>query len=250
MYNICCKLDEKWTGSFEEGLVHLNELNINNIEIDDSIDSIDLIAMDGAQIEKYRNLLIKYNKKVVLLNSSIALTKTENYRLLFMKALRLKVECIKISLCSNWMEATQLEEIVHVLRMGKSFNIRCTIEYDVNRFDDLARTPLLNLCKQFDLKLIFNPLEIVRQKKHPFFNVFYNCKFKNNIHFLRINDGLFISGAPIEPGNGNAEVKELVSALTARNYEGYFLIESYMNSGDIDNSRIVLDRLKAILTEI
>ena len=98
--------------------------------------------------------------------------------------------------------------------------------------------------------LIFNPLEYAALKKHPFFHVFYNSKLKSQIKFLRVNDGLFVDGSPTLPGEGNAELKELTSALLARSFKGYFSFESYRKEMDVESCEKVIERFKKILLSI
>ncbi len=252
MCNICVKLDNQFIKSFDEQLAFLSELNINNIEIDDYIDNLYLINMNGEQIEKYRNILIKYNKKIVLINSSISLDNISDYHLLFRKAHLLKAESIRLHFDSNCIDTLLFEKVEEILKMGKSYNIWCMIENNAHLFnaDALMQTQLFSKYKEYHLGLIYNALEVVKQKRHPFFHVFYNGRFKNNIQFLRINDGLFSDGSPIMIGNGNAEIKELISALLARNYKGYFSIEPYLAPCDVNDIIMTLDIFKKTLMEI
>jgi sugar phosphate isomerase/epimerase len=86
---------------------------------------------------------------------------------------------------------------------------------------------------QGEVSMAFNPLEFVKIRQHPFFNVFYKGKVKKFISFLRINDGVYSDASLRLPGEGNAEIKELVSALTARNYKGFLSLAPYLkNTGD------------------
>ena len=74
---------------------------------------------------------------------------------------------------------------------------------------------------------IFNPLCYAYMRAHPFFHEFYGSKLKNNITFLRVNDGLFCERKPMLPGRGNAEIKELASILLSRSFAGCFSFTDY-----------------------
>lgn len=249
MYNISVRIFDEDSLEFKDQLESLNEFGIHYIEIDDHIDRIELINMNGEQIERYRNMLIDYNKKIVLLHSTINSFDLKKYHLLFKNAHLLKVENIKLCYNNNEPNTIKLSELEEILKMGNSYNIRCLIENNAQYFDlnALNNTKLFSIYKDYSFGLIFNPLEIVKQKAHPFFHVFYKCRYKNSIAFLRINDGLYVDGSSVKIGEGNAEIKAIISALFARNYNGYLSIESHYQSGADDNIGIVFDILKNIL---
>lgn len=252
MYNISIKPDNRFLKSFEEQLSFLNQLNINVIEMDDIIDNIKLIDLSGEQTEKYRNLLIIHNVKIVLMNTAIPFDNINEYRLLFKISHLLKVEYIRLSIDSKSMNNQLIEKFEEILKLGRSYNIVCVIENSSDMFNenDLLQTRLFYNYREYNLGLIFNPLEIVKNKRHPFFHVFYKGKFKNNIFFLRINDGLFSDGSPIDLGHGNAEIKELISALLARNFRGWFSIDPYLKMDDLDEISLTLDIFKKIIMNI
>jgi sugar phosphate isomerase/epimerase len=98
--------------------------------------------------------------------------------------------------------------------------------------------------------MVFNPLEYAAVKKHPFFHVFYNTRLKPAIRFLRINDGLFQDGSATLPGQGNAELKELVSALLARSFKGYFAYVPYLEENGLEYYEEIIRRFRNILLSI
>ena len=71
---------------------------------------------------------------------------------------------------------------------------------------------------------ILDPRAIVRQRRHPFFHDFTRSRRKNDVAVLRLADGRFDDGDPAPLGQGDAEIKELVSILLARSFRGPFSI--------------------------
>lgn len=256
MYNFSILLDDSIFKSLEEKIEILNKFLINNVEINDCIDGKNVTELNGEEIEKTRNLLIQYNKKIVLLNCSTDINNYEYYKIAFRNAHMLGVENIKVGFClsSDEMLADNLKKII---RLGESYGINVLIENDstLHFTHDVEFT---KKCKKFkinNIHIIFNPLEYVRLKKHPFFHVFYNSKLKSNILFLRVNDGFYIDGSPTFPGGGNAEIKEIASAILARGFKGYFSFAPYLNTNIDSNVSIrvyedVINKFKAMLMEM
>jgi sugar phosphate isomerase/epimerase len=255
MYNFSACISDKITEDFEEKLNTCSQLLIPNIEIEEFNGKI-LSDLSGDELENYRNMLITHIKSIVLYSCSEPVENLEYYKLLFRKAhilniKHIKVKKVDISSYSNNIEefAQHLEKVV---RISESFGIPLLCENNSSSVvaEDSNITKLFRLIKSNYLGLIFNPLEFVKLKKHPFFHVFYNSKIKNAIHFLRINDGLFRYGTSISPGEGNAEIKELASILLSRGFNGYFSFTPYLEQNDINTYRETIDRFKEMLIEM
>jgi len=253
MYNFSMLLEDNMHKSFEEKIKVFNKLLINNIEINDSIENKNITELNGEEIERIRNLLVEYNKKIVLLNCSKNINDYEYYKAVFKIAYILGIENVKLGFnlnLSNKCNAIK-EYLELILKLGDNYGIGTLIENNcsIGSTHDVEVTKFCIQCgiDKSSLGLIFNPLEYVKLKKHPFFHVFYNSKLKNNIQFLRITDGLFKDGSSTLPGQGNGEMKEMASALLARSFKGYFSFTPYLK--DVDEYTIV-SKFKAILMEI
>lgn len=247
MYNFSMMLDDNTHKSIEDKIMVFNNYLINNIEINDYINNKSIIELSGQEIEGIRNLLIKYNKKIVLLGCNRDICDYEYYKAVFKRAYTLGVENIKVGF--NFNESKKCLEFL--LKLGENYGIGVLIENNscIYSTHDVEFT---KLCKEWgidkgNIGIIFNPLEYVKLKKHPFFHVFYNSKLKSNILFFRITDGLYKDGSPALPGEGNGEIKEMASALLARGFKGYFSFTPYLKDIDILD---VIERFKAMLTEI
>jgi sugar phosphate isomerase/epimerase len=72
---------------------------------------------------------------------------------------------------------------------------------------------------------IFNPAGFVAEKRHPFLTEFQPWPLKSFIRCVRIADGVFEDGRAVLPDEGNAELRELVSALSCRSFDGFFSLD-------------------------
>jgi sugar phosphate isomerase/epimerase len=72
---------------------------------------------------------------------------------------------------------------------------------------------------------IFNPAGFVAEKRHPFLTEFQPWPLKNWIRCVRIADGVFEDGRAVLPDQGNAELRELISALSCRSFDGFFSLD-------------------------
>ena len=224
---------------FEGKLRAARELGIHNVETDDRFDGVRLDGMSGAEIERVRSLLIDYNMRIVLLSTEIPADDREALKRLFRKALTLDVEAIRIDPAAG-------DDTDFVRRLSESYSIPFYVE---NRADGAFpdEEKLLEAVRSRGARVAFNPFEIVKTERHPFFHAYYASKIKNDIGFLRICDGLYRTHEPVPLGHGCAEVKELTSIMLCRTYNGYFSFIPYMPEMDLEAYRACVDTFKALL---
>jgi aminoglycoside 3-N-acetyltransferase len=74
------------------------------------------------------------------------------------------------------------------------------------------------------LKAAFNPLAFVEAGENPFLKSYYKTSIKSRIGALYINDG-FTTGERIGLEEGLSEVKELISILLCRNFNGLLILQ-------------------------
>lgn len=241
MYNFSIFIDDSVAKTFENKLDVCSRLGICNLEMNEDLDGVSIADLNGEHMEKLRNLLIAKNKKVVLLNCNKPVTDADHYKNLFRKAHLIRVENIKV-MTGNEDKCNDvfIEGLRTVCKIGKVYGIRVLLENDSAAF----------LSKDLQTGLIFNPLEFVRLKSHPFFHIFYNSRLKSNIFFLRVNDGTYLNGEPTLITRGNAEIKELASILIARGFKGYFSFVPYLKEMDYDKYAETIDSFKRLLMEM
>jgi hypothetical protein len=72
-------------------------------------------------------------------------------------------------------------------------------------------------------KAAFNPLAFVTSGENPFLKSYYQTSIKSRIGALYINDGL-ATGQHLVIEEGLAEIKELISILMCRSFDGFFIL--------------------------
>ena len=238
MVRLSVEISDRVASDFEGKLKAAQSLGIHNIEIADRIDGERLDQMSGEAVERIRDLLIDYNMRVVLISTGIAPQDREALKRLFRRALTLDAEAVKIDMKAG-------DDTAFVRRLARSFGIKLCVE---NRADGPYpdETALLAAARE-GMRIIFNPLEIVKTERHPFFHAYYASKIKNDIGFLRICDGLYRTHEAVPLGHGCAEVKELTSIIQCRTCEGYFSFIPYMPDMDLDAYRACVDTFKDLL---
>ena len=238
MVRLSVEISDRVASDFEGKLKAAQSLGIHNIEIADRIDGERLDTMSGEAVERIRDLLIDYNMRVVLISTGIDPQDREALKQLFRRALTLDAEAVKIDVKAG-------DDTAFVRRLARSFGIKLYVE---NRADGPYpdETALLAAARE-GMRIIFNPLEIVKTERHPFFHAYYASKIKNDIGFLRICDGLYRTHEAVPLGHGCAEVKELTSIIQCRTYEGYFSFIPYMPDMDLDAYRACVDTFKDLL---
>lgn len=222
----------------------LNEetYGIDNLELYDGVFGKKLCDFNGAETEDLRNLLIAQRQRIVLYTVNMPLTDKKAYVAFFRRAHLLNIENVKLSLSAvqNRENFDALREIIDLAR-GMGIRMLFEMEPDYPFFDFAAYKEVRSAATG----LIFSPMSFLTQDLMPFLRVLYNCKVKDDIVFLRINDGLMHTGEPTPIEEGNAEVKECVSNLLARSFAGYFSITDY--NGDIPD---LLSRFAKMLSKL
>lgn len=251
MYNFSVHANNAVAASLEEKIRFCGELRINNMEMDETLGGMSVADLDGVELECWRNLLIEHNKKIVLLNCSRPISDTGYYRRLFRKAHMLGVENLKIDACCFDADLLNcMEDWNAIVRTGFSYGIQVLVENDSRSCLREEKALAILLKVRQGAGWVFNPLEFARCRVHPFFHVFYNSRLKNSICFLRVNDGLFVDGSPALPGEGNAEIKEMASALLARSFKGYFSFVPYMSDACLDTYKSIIRKFKKLLSTL
>lgn len=251
MYKFSLAPSDSLAPGFEDKLALCDKTGCAYVEISDIIDTMFLGDMDGDAIENMRNLLIDYGKIISLVTYTGKISDQERFRKLLRNAHLLGVKAIKVSCDRYDTVQAAAADITECAQDAKCYGIGLCVE---NRQDSLLsrNKDMEELVKaaQENVYTIFNPLCYAYMRAHPFFHEFYGSKLKNNIAFLRINDGLFCERRPALPGQGNAEIKELASILLSRSYDGYFSFTDYFGDMSLDALREYIAAFKTLLKQM
>lgn len=215
---------------------------IANLELCDGFFGKRLADLNGSETEDIRNDLIDKRQRIVLYKTDMPLTDTDAYIRFFRRAHLLNIENVSIDLhtIGGVENFPLLKEIIEIAR---GMGIRLLFEH-------VADCPFMDFDVYKEIRteatgLIFSPIEYLAAERKPFLQVLYKCKVKDDILFLRINDGIMKTAEPVPIEEGNAEVKECASNLLVRSFKGYFSITNYC--GDIpDLLRRFTNTLKAL----
>ena len=143
------------------------------------------------------------------------------------------------------IDITDARDLSAGFRFAKAVGCRAIMtaktEADVNRAQELAsaagvcllvrnavdsltdRSEAVARLKGTDVGLAFDPSEFAAAKQMPFLSVYYHGIPKGLVRQLYVRDGTF-DGQPTAPGCGNGEVKELISILRCRSFDGPMVI--------------------------
>ena len=242
MYRLCCDITPFAARSLAEGLAAADSLGINDIVLA-SFGGKNIESCSGDELEDIRCALIDSNKTIVLLKTALPLSEPAAYNTLFRKAHLLNVKNIGISL-SGTESAPDMSRLV---KMAEAWNLGIVFENDPGSFfrDDPSMTAFMKPLAGA-AAVSFAPAGFVALEKHPFFHVFYGSKLKNRIRFLKLEDTLYSTGEATPLGGGNGEIKELISILLARSYEGWFTLTPYLD-GTLEGMKQSLCQYKTLL---
>ena len=251
MYKFSIAPSDFLAPGFEEKLALCEETRCGYVELSDIIENTFLGDMDGDTIETMRGLLIDYGKVISLVTYTGSVSDAARFRTLLRNAHLLGVKAIKVS-CDDY-DAIQdaAADIAECAQDAKCYGIRLCVE---NRNDSILsrNKDMEQLVKSAgeNVYTVFNPLCYAYMRAHPFFHEFYGSKLKNNITFLRVNDGLFCERRPELPGRGNAEIKELASILLSRSFEGYFSFTDYFGQMSKEDLLAYIAAFKTLLKQM
>ncbi len=208
MFNYCCRISAPNDEAFEEA----RRLGVYAAEA-----ACPLERYTPEELEELRSWLIDRGVKIALLDTALT-AGAEDFRRLFLAAHLLHVGAIRLP------QGIDRETRVYIARMSRALGIPTMAENQAQTALNTAAAVAEAIAEDDNAGWIFNPAEFVLEKVHPFLNAFTQSHIKNRIAFLRMQDRLF-DGEKVRPGQGCAELKEMVSILLARSFAGYFLLE-------------------------
>ncbi|SHH42311.1 sugar phosphate isomerase/epimerase family protein [Clostridium grantii] len=141
-----------------------------------------------------------------------------------------------IRLFSFFMESTEAEmhrdEVMRRLKIFKDY-VEGTdiILLHENEKEIYGESPercldIVNTIGSPNFKLIFDPANFVQCKVESYPYAFE--LLKDEVIYYHIKDALSDSGQVVVPGNGNAEIKSILTRLKERQYEGFLSLEPHL----------------------
>lgn len=242
MNAISVKVPGSLAANFAERLALLRVLKLHHLEV--SEEEIRVERLRIGDVLDMRDQLVDENCEVVAYETRLEDKSPDELNTLFQHLHILKVRNILLS-----DEEGASGRIGECFSLSKSYGIRVLLENHAGGRLATAgdAEAFLKDHKDDEPGIVFNPLEYVRTQRHPFFHVYYASRMKNHIQMLRINDGLFSDGTACFPGHGNGEVKELISIMLSRSFDGVFSIVPCPSDASADGVNKVLSWLRAVL---
>lgn len=117
-----------------------------------------------------------------------------------------------------------IEYLKKTVALGEKRGIRFTIENTPGTYCAKSKECLevLQTVNSPALKFAFNPANFAAEGEKPFLGT--PSSLRRWIQVLYVNDGLFSGDARL-PGYGNAEIKELISIMRCRSFNGYLCLK-------------------------
>lgn len=251
MYKFSLAPSDHLAPGFEEKLALCDRARCAYVEISDVAENRFLGDLDGDTVETMRGQLIDYGKIISLITYTGSISDRDGFRALLRSAHLLGAKAIKVSCNEYDTVQAAVADLAECAQDAKCYGIRLCVE---NRHDSvLSRNKDMELLVKSagdNVYTIFNPLCYAYMRAHPFFHEFYGSRLKNNVAFLRVNDGLFCERKPMLPGKGNAEIKELASILLSRSFDGWFSFSDYFGGMREDDLLRYIAAFKTLLKQM
>lgn len=190
------------------------ELGIEHLEV-----SADLLMQTGADL---KNSDVKFVAAV--LQQPIEQTEIEKLQAVLSRCKALKIPYLMVGDFDK--RSVDVEKIIQT---AADFGVTLCFENLPNGYlNDPDRLNTFFRGEGKNCALCFNPVSFLRIKLHPFLSVFYAGRFKSAVQFVRMNDGIYKDENVVElPGQGSAEIKELISILQCRSFDGFLSVAPY-----------------------
>lgn len=240
---ILTAVSDQVVSDLEETLIILQGQGINHIELG-RISGKLLTEMEPAQINQLRQKLLENKFSVSAISSGYnrwPITADYDPELSFFRQL-LKLsqlfDCQHLVISSFQMPPDQvkkfrdqvLKSLEKMVVLARDAHITLLLENEPNTYASSSRlcADVIESIGSLFLRLAFNPANFVRVGEKPFLGIPSHIRKMTGL--LYINDATF-SGCPQLPGRGNAEIKELISILRCRSFNGYFSLKPGLGAG-------------------
>ena len=234
-FTLAARLDDVAANLWQvpAGVRFLYRLGIRDVEIGEEIAGM-LVATPGAVTGlrkelKDAQLRVHVVTPPAMLWQTLEAGPTEAFRAATQMAQELGADHLKIT-CSPPPPGVDLGAVAGALEShaeaAAEAGLKLIIENDSHAaWSNKERCEaILGGCASGSVKLGFNPAEFARVGEHPFLRTYYKGALKKHLAVLYLADGCPQSEPPQAlhtlPGRGKGEVKELVSILRCRSFDG------------------------------
>ena len=266
---------------FIEQLEEIKKLGIGYIEIR-GVNGKNITAHTIEETEEIKKKLDSYNIKVSAIGSPLGKIKIEDPFEPHFELFKHTVEIAKIldtkyiRLFSYFLDAEKaLEYKDEVIKRTRAFcdyvkgtDIVLLHENEKGIYGDIAERclELYQAMKSPNFKLIFDPANFVQCGVETYPHAFN--MLKNYVVYMHIKDSVEKDGKVVPSGFGDGHIKEIITALHSRGYEGFLSLEPHLGhfdgfddlegenslefeeKSDVGKFKLAVDSLKNILSEV
>ncbi len=142
----------------------------------------------------------------------------------------LKVPYLRLTLSPRSPGRGERRELIAALQelaaQGKEQGVVLLLTNGPGTYADTvqAQTELLQAVGSPCLRAAYDPAGIAKVGGSPFYGGLYKGPLRRMVCHVDIKDALAKDGTPALPGWGNGEVKEIISSLLSRSFDGFFCL--------------------------
>ncbi|MDD3725871.1 MAG: AAC(3) family N-acetyltransferase [Candidatus Ratteibacteria bacterium] len=125
---------------------------------------------------------------------------------------------------NEWVEGKMVETLKFLSGIAEKRNIVCVLENTPGTYFGNSKECLeiLKMVNSPCMRLAFNPAHFVLNGEKPFLDV--SPSIRKWIYVFYVDDALFTGSFDL-PGYGNAEIKELISIMRCRSFDGFLSLK-------------------------
>lgn len=207
---------------FAESIALCREIGVYNLEIDGTLDGVSLADLSPAAVQDYREALIDSGVRIVCAAIPAGLS-DDALRRFFAAAYQLHVE----NVLAPKPESDDIDAYIALCTTPAKYAQSYGIGFlAVNEPDSILKTDdnvarVVRALAKYDCGSVFDTAAYQKTGAYPFFGALYSSHIKNRIRMIRLGD-LDKSYAPVPFEHGICGLRECVSLLLARSFDGYF----------------------------
>ncbi len=200
-------------------------LGVTNLELPGTLDGVPFDKLSPATLEAARETLIDSGLRVVLATISADPADDAAMRRFFNAAYTLHVESVLLPVPAAGDVDAYIADFTPAARYARCYGMGLLVSNDPASFlsTDAGVTRVVRAFDAYDCGAVFDAVSYQRTGVYPFFGACYGSHIKNRIRVLRMGD-LYADNTPAPLTHGVCGLREVVSLLLARSFDGYFSI--------------------------
>lgn len=234
--------------SFSDAIKLCQTLNVPNMESDGTLDGVLLSDLTPAVLEDARETLISTGVRIVSADLACDLSDDTALRRFFAAAHFLHIENVIAPTPASDDLNAYISLCETPAKYAQSYGIGFLI---VNDSDSVLKeeknvAQVVRSLEKYDCAAVFDTAAYQKAGAYPFFGALYSSHIKNRIRMIRVGD-LDREYKPVPLAHGICGVRECVSLLLARSFDGYFSLPALYDQKTADDWRVLLNDTRHML---